>query len=272
MKWLLKMVETVRSSGTRGGISTEYSNEQDELGKADSAGLDRFFRTVEQCHPFVFESPVATDFQAWLSNTTEPTVQEPGGRVFAGLDSAPFPIFSIECLNGPIASRNTPVDDDPIWCVLAAEIAPLEFNFYMLIGSHKKEGIYFVAEGQLGGYFTEQYVLALKDQVTGVEAVKERVRLGSGGTKRQHEIRRLIRVCPRSDRGAVRSISGRPVDWTHRWVTRGHWRRREGLGKDRAGNYSIHGFTWVKEHEKGPAEAPLIANKVRLVPELDRTA
>ena len=43
------------------------------------------------------------------------------------------------------------------------------------------------------------------------------------------------------------------VDWKHTWDVMGHWRRINPnmVGKDRDGNYSIIGSTWVKPHQKG---------------------
>ena len=49
-----------------------------------------------------------------------------------------------------------------------------------------------------------------------------------------------------------------PVDWSHRWRVRGHWRRISGVGKNRAGEYSTEGFTWVKDFVKGNKNLPLI--------------
>jgi hypothetical protein len=57
---------------------------------------------------------------------------------------------------------------------------------------------------------------------------------------------------------------GKGIEWSHRWSVRGHWRTVPGLGKNREGQYSVTGHTWVSEHEKGPEDAPLIT-KTRLV-------
>lgn len=56
----------------------------------------------------------------------------------------------------------------------------------------------------------------------------------------------------------------RSVDWSHRWEVRGHWRKIEGLGKNREGHYEVKNFTWVKSHTKGPEASPLI-KKTRVV-------
>lgn len=55
-----------------------------------------------------------------------------------------------------------------------------------------------------------------------------------------------------SSRGSGESL----VEWSHRWVVRGHW-RWQAVGKDRAERRR----TWVNGHIKGPQGAPLIVSK-----------
>lgn len=54
------------------------------------------------------------------------------------------------------------------------------------------------------------------------------------------------------------------IDWTHRWRVRGHWRKTDGIGKNRNGEYGVAGFTWVVEHIKGNENLPLI-EKTRIL-------
>ena len=46
------------------------------------------------------------------------------------------------------------------------------------------------------------------------------------------------------------------LEFTHAFKVRGHWRKisDKSLGKDRNGNYSIYGHTWVTEYIKGEGE------------------
>lgn len=53
-------------------------------------------------------------------------------------------------------------------------------------------------------------------------------------------------------------ILGGTIDWNHCWGVRGHWRVCAGLGKDREGNYTVSGYTWVVPHIKGNQEAPFV--------------
>lgn len=75
-----------------------------------------------------------------------------------------------------------------------------------------------------------------------------------------HEIRRIVRIVPKTQRrDTVRPLTPTGIiDWSHRWEVRGHWRRVKGLGKDRAGDYVVRGFTWVRDFVKGPADLPLV--------------
>lgn len=85
--------------------------------------------------------------------------------------------------------------------------------------------------------------------------------------KKPHRISHIVRVMPRKvAKASVLPITqGGRIDWTHRWEVRGHWRRIEGgIGKDREGIYSVGGFTWVKEHARGP-EDKLLIKKTRLI-------
>lgn len=82
-----------------------------------------------------------------------------------------------------------------------------------------------------------------------------------------HEINQIIHVVPKKrKKESTTPLFGGVIDWSHRWEVRGHWRKTEGLGKDRAGLYCVSGFTWVKEHEKGPEERPLV-KKIRVIDE-----
>lgn len=62
----------------------------------------------------------------------------------------------------------------------------------------------------------------------------------------------IIRIKSKSE--AANSVSpvmrGR-IEWLKCWWTRGHWRKNDGIGKNRNGDYCVQGMTWVKEHIKG---------------------
>lgn len=80
-----------------------------------------------------------------------------------------------------------------------------------------------------------------------------------------HHIRRIVRITTKARKESTQPITaGGKIDWSHRWEVRGHWRRVATVGKDRTGEYTVKGFTWVEQHTRGPDEAPLVV-KTRVV-------
>ncbi len=78
--------------------------------------------------------------------------------------------------------------------------------------------------------------------------------------KKFHSIKDIVYVCPRKAK-IKDSLIGQSIDWSHRWRVMGHWRKIDRIGKDRAGNYNINDFTWVKDYVKGLEKLPLIEKK-----------
>ena len=54
------------------------------------------------------------------------------------------------------------------------------------------------------------------------------------------------------------------LEYSHAFKVRGHWRtiNEKSLGKDRNGNYGVHGYTWVVEHIRGEGE---LTKRLRVV-------
>lgn len=93
----------------------------------------------------------------------------------------------------------------------------------------------------------------------------ERIKFKSGAAL--HNYRRLNKVIYVGKSGGQqprRYIDGNRVEYSHRFLVRGHWRKHEGVGKNRAGERVVEGMTWVSECEKGDKNLPLI-KKVRVV-------
>jgi hypothetical protein len=108
------------------------------------------------------------------------------------------------------------------------------------------------------------YGLRARTTSFGSERVNIQFKLGSGAKKQGHRIRQIVRVCAGS-RSKVAPLQGlHEIDWSHRWGVRGHWRKLNGIGKNREGRYCINGFTWVTDHVKGP-EDKVFVKKTRLV-------
>lgn len=85
------------------------------------------------------------------------------------------------------------------------------------------------------------------------------------GKNKPHQIRRIVRIVPKNLKSKTDPIMTKgKIDFSHRWEVRGHWRKVNGIGKDRDGNYGINGLTWVNNFTKGPEDLPLVT-KVRWV-------
>jgi len=96
------------------------------------------------------------------------------------------------------------------------------------------------------------------EKQVGLDKTKTRLRAGSGKERRQLSIKNIVYVVPTPERASFNKKHGTNVDWSHRWETRGHWRKVANIGKDPEGNYCIPGRTWVRPSVKGPDSAPLV--------------
>ncbi|MGH1348736.1 MAG: hypothetical protein ACRBN8_44785 [Nannocystales bacterium] len=90
------------------------------------------------------------------------------------------------------------------------------------------------------------------------------ISVGKGMKKRFVEVKDLVHIVLKRDRVEYERQTGLEgkVDWTHKWQVRGHWRKVDGIGKDRSGSYQVKGATWVNPHQKG--KGPLV-EKIRFV-------
>ena len=78
-----------------------------------------------------------------------------------------------------------------------------------------------------------------------------RMRVGTGADRTKVKINHIVRVMLKSERKVYERAAGRVVDWSHKWEVMGHWRKVDGIGKDRDGAYTVRGQTWVSPHTKG---------------------
>lgn len=63
-----------------------------------------------------------------------------------------------------------------------------------------------------------------------------------------------------------KSISGQPIHWLESWDVMGHFRQLENpssIGKDRLGNRTIKGLTWVVDHVRGEGAKKTKVRRVR---------
>lgn len=103
----------------------------------------------------------------------------------------------------------------------------------------------------------------LKSSDLGEQKVNIRNKIRTESGTRIQKIKKIIYVGDRKE-PSNHSIPGTPINWSHAWMVRGHWRKIDGIGKDREGAYTVSKFTWVKAHTKGP-EGSDIVSKIRVV-------
>lgn len=253
MKKFLQLIEVARSEGIISGI-------QDGSDRR-IFNYESFWKAVEDCKPFVFVP----------KNGDVKEVEELEQAL--GFDQremdAPFRVFSIEML-GDNNYVTIPRSNDEVKiytsCILIEEISPKVFCYYSLCevrsGGILKQ-VVLVTNTQ--GAIVEEFLSRLKKEACGIEAIRARVKVGSGKDKRIVTFRKIIHVKSKAQLSKdLTSGVGVTINWSHRWSVRGHWRVISGLGKNREGQYCVFGHTWITEHEKGPEDAPLIT-KTRLV-------
>ena len=178
--------------------------------------------------------------------------------------SLPFETCSIEAHgNSAITSLRFEEGAEPslVWCIVFREINPARFAYAVLSSTGENlrvrfgESDYFDKDST-GSVFAQLLIeiLSRKDMVTGEERVRETFKRNGKNVK----FRTIVHIRSQKKENEAPSVYGGPIDWSHRWEVRGHWRAIAGLGKNRAGEYCVAGHTWVVPHEKG---APGIAVK-----------
>lgn len=252
----VKMIEAAKA-----GI---WSLDKKEVLSKDEV-TEMFWQAVPKCQPFVFLNNPAT----YSIDTKVDDLPK--------LD-APFEVFSIETLaNGgdfykiPGLEYTEEEERDSFGsteCMMVVEREPNQFMVFtlnFLISLNKwvvtHSGVERAWTDYAGIFINELN----KPGVAGFINVNEKVKIRtpSSGTA-FHKIKKIVYIRD-SRQKDVQPILGRTIDWTHRWMVRGHWRTNQGkVGKDRGGNYCVPNFTWVSEHERGPEDAPLVS-KTRVV-------
>jgi hypothetical protein len=271
MTHFLKFLEVCRTEGIA------FINKKDDHGLLrQQTPEEKDWKHFEQCQPFVFDNPPeARTTEDVTLNIDEEKIEL----------SAPFKVFSCEFLDESYKLQIHELNQESrkafCECVVVIEKTPGQFLYFLLTkivyGEHIKQmadeifisehlDTYYrvcMVDEKIGKPIVYSYLRLLDKWQIGTENTRQRVKIGRGKNKRVHTIRRIVHVAPK------KALSGliydhRSIDWSHRWLVRGHWRKHDGLGKDRDGDYCVHGFTWVQDHEKGPEHLPLV-KKTRIV-------
>lgn len=249
------LVDTARKQGIseQDGTFIEGSPRRFAMYAPASASVMRgFFNAAEDCQPFVFHdvlNPVKT-----VLNPQEVIEYD-----------APFKVFSIEPLSGGWRIGEKSVGHLDLGCVMSEEVSPKVFRHFILAFIDGAPRVMRFTDASFVGQLVRQTLRGLYGGAIGVETTREKIKL-EGSEKPYRIVRRVVHIEPSRTRleASVSQDSGRRIEWSHRWLVRGHWRKTEGLGKDRAGDYCVYGNTWVVPYEKGDASKPLIA-KTRVV-------
>lgn len=233
--------------------------------KNEYTGDQYFEMFVRDCHPFMFE----------LSNGGTPKTEDQIVPNEEPID-LPYPSICIESIRG---HTTVPNDEDEhgikmyINAIFVREMAPREYEFLahtsFRLNDGKKTMVHMlvsVHKGSPGNVFAiynglvKSFLDRLSREKVGTGNKEPKLRVGSGKFKKHLKPRPITFVVPKTKVSEKIEVAGmvRPVDWSHRWEVRGHWREVKGLGKDREGNYTVPGFTWVMNHTKGPEDKPVI--------------
>lgn len=174
----------------------------------------------------------------------------------------PFPTVSIEvkdqCLTIPDVDDKLEVS---IICFVVHEVAPKDYEYYLYV-QMKNKTFSMKMKNKLNGLIVEKFLERLKNESVGSVREKHRCKLKVGKVKTIHKIKDVIYVCPHSYKSELESQSRGPVDWSHSFWVRGHWRKIDGIGKDRQDVRGVDGYTWVSHYIKG--DGPLVT-KTRLI-------
>lgn len=97
----------------------------------------------------------------------------------------------------------------------------------------------------------------------GTEQVFKTVNISSP-RKCQHKLNSIIRLTPHTAKNYPPPLLSSHIEWTVAWWVRGHWRKIDGVGKDRYGAYVTYGFTWVTEHLRGDVDGQIKQHTYKL--------
>jgi hypothetical protein len=100
------------------------------------------------------------------------------------------------------------------------------------------------------------YIIMLLLYLTDRETYKYVENTGLGNKIRKGRIftNKIVHVYNKKQKNIKTLSSKGSIDYKHIFAVSGHWRRIKALGKNRAGEYVVKGYTWVTEHLKGSGE------------------
>jgi hypothetical protein len=215
--------------------------------------------SLEKCRPFVFHFSESDPFDTTMKSDTDDNIKK--------ID-APFEIFSIEILGErKFLATLTEEDETPVYsidCIVFIETSVSDFDCIGLGVFPDGTKTLFSLPFDFVKTTLDRVLKRISTGKLGLETSNINAVLGTGKSKRRVSIRKIVHVRDSLGTSNSDSNSRDRIDWSHRFEVRGHWRKTDLLGKDRNGDYCVHGYTWVTHHTRGPEHLPLI-KKTRLV-------
>jgi hypothetical protein len=122
-----------------------------------------------------------------------------------------------------------------------------------------KDSMYDCINGVVQHLLTQ---MVAKSYIEGKQTCRKRFKTNLGARR----LNSVIHISPKNKIKAINDSTSYRVDFTHRFLRRGHWRKLNAhqIGKNRDGNRSERGRTWVNHCEVGASDLPLI-KKTRLI-------
>lgn len=224
---------------------------------------DEALMSYRSAVPFVF-APMEKTISVTHIDTTEPADLPFKSVFFELLDGLPMNVFTLKGKTLKTIGLHV------------YEVSPHEYRFALYL--REQDGYDSIMAVYRPDATAEEYEWAvykyclqivkallerIKTEEVGFHNPRKAIKLRIGGKKEHFRISKVVYVSPKKSVSRVESSTSRQIDWSHRWTVRGHWRKVAAIGKDREG-LPISGHTWVRPHEKGPENAPLVP-KVRVV-------
>lgn len=153
--------------------------------------------------------------------------------------------------------------------VLFSEVSPREYRAYSLTYVNSANPRLCELPVSQCNKVIPEILKMLNSTSLAVHHEKTKIKIRTSKGKEKRPVGRVIYIMPKTKRKEVSLPSGIKLDYSHRFLVRGHWRkiRDTALGKNRAGEYCVPGHTWVTEFEKGSKDKDLVT-KVRVIKEV----
>ena len=187
------------------------------------------------------------------------------------IPALPFELCSIELEgDGMIYCAGLGKGDFWIASFIIKEIAPGKYHFYMLgsLDGIKLDVVCFTDSGILYDNLiriTHNFIARLATEQTGICKCNEKVKLKKSKTslKNNYKIKEYLYVT-RNVNNTKTSGNGHPINFTHSFEVRGHWRKIKGTGVNRSGDRTVENATWIRAYIKGDLTQPAVV-KTRVV-------